>query len=514
MADLHQQFKDVALLLRSAFSSSLDNLLTLLQLIEKLLMKVEQRTSASMKEVLIPVMEALIISKFSRHSSVDVRVSIASCYTQFTRITAPDAPYDNKGMKELFKVTVEAFQYLSDSSSPYYTKAVSILNTVAKISSCLVMLDLGSDQLILDMFQCFLQIDRSNHSPDALLAMETIMTQVINENEDVSLAILSLLLASLRNDNQTISPDARKLGEKVMTNCAAKLKTALKETVHSLGIALDDYASVVADICQDRSHPIEHNHLNDSQNCSEINLETGKPTLPKKRGRKPKSLMKLEESYDDPKVQTEGEPIMLRKRKPRSKRLSDILSADRVFHKSVVLAYQASGMEEKTVNGSHRKRGRSRKNGTEDSDPIFAAIVNDKVLSSHLKDTTDANSLAELLVGKKIRVYWPCDKVYYAGVVDSYDPTSKRHRILYADGEEERLNLRRERWELLEDDDDGGGGELRPQKDACSETAKTIAHDNIEELVDSSQHGKTSCTIESKENVPSTEDGSCREQTA
>ncbi|CAN1814391.1 Sister chromatid cohesion protein PDS5 homolog C [Linum perenne] len=384
MADLHQQFKDVALLLRSAFSSSLDNLLTLLQLIEKLLMKVEQRTSASMKEVLIPVMEALIISKFSRHSSVDVRVSIASCYTQFTRITAPDAPYDNKGMKELFKVTVEAFQYLSDSSSPYYTKAVSILNTVAKISSCLVMLDLGSDQLILDM---------SNHSPDALLAMETIMTQVINENEDVSLAILSLLLASVRNDNQTISPDARKLGEKVMTNCAAKLKTALKETVHSLGIALDDYASVVADICQDRSHPIEHNHLNDSQNCSpsfcdspqEINLETGKPTLPKKRGRKPKSLMKLEESYDDPKVQTEGEPIMLRKRKPRSKRLSDILSADRVFHKSVVLAYQASGMEEKTVNGSHRKRGRSRKNGTEDSDPIFAAIVNDKVLSSHLK---------------------------------------------------------------------------------------------------------------------------------
>ncbi|CAN1190729.1 Sister chromatid cohesion protein PDS5 homolog C [Linum perenne] len=172
--------------------------------VEKWLMKVEQKTSASMKEVLIPVMEALIISKFSRHSSADVRVSLASCYTQFTRITAPDVPYDNKGMKELFKVTVEAFQYLSDSSSPYYNKAVSILNTVAKISSCLVMLDLGVDQLILDMFQHFLAIDRtrSNHSPEALLAMETIMTQVIDENEDVSLAILSLLLASVRNDNQ------------------------------------------------------------------------------------------------------------------------------------------------------------------------------------------------------------------------------------------------------------------------------------------------------------------------
>ncbi|CAN1814368.1 Sister chromatid cohesion protein PDS5 homolog C [Linum perenne] len=253
-------------------------------------MKVEQKTSASMKEVLIPVMEALIISKFSRHSSADVRVSLASCYTQFTRITAPDAPYDNKGMKELFKVTVEAFQYLSDSSSPYYNKAVSILNTVAKISSCLVMLDLGVDQLILDM---------SNHSPEALLAMETIMTQVIDENEDVSLPILSLLLASVRNDNQTVSPNAWKLGEKVMTNCAAKLKTALKETVHSLGIALDEYASVVA----------------------------------------------------------------------------DILTEDTVFQNSV-----------STVgNGSRRKRGRPRKNRAKDSDPIYAAIAEDEVLSSHLE---------------------------------------------------------------------------------------------------------------------------------
>ncbi|CAN1814367.1 Sister chromatid cohesion protein PDS5 homolog C [Linum perenne] len=256
-------------------------------------MKVEQKTSASMKEVLIPVMEALIISKFSRHSSADVRVSLASCYTQFTRITAPDAPYDNKGMKELFKVTVEAFQYLSDSSSPYYNKAVSILNTVAKISSCLVMLDLGVDQLILDMFQHFLAIDRSNHSPEALLAMETIMTQVIDENEDVSLPILSLLLAS------TVSPNAWKLGEKVMTNCAAKLKTALKETVHSLGIALDEYASVVA----------------------------------------------------------------------------DILTEDTVFQNSV-----------STVgNGSRRKRGRPRKNRAKDSDPIYAAIAEDEVLSSHLE---------------------------------------------------------------------------------------------------------------------------------
>ncbi|CAN1190727.1 hypothetical protein LINPERHAP2_LOCUS40659 [Linum perenne] len=123
---------------------------------------------------------------------------------------------------------------------------------------------------------------------------------------------------------QTISPDARKLGEKVMTNCAAKLKTGLKETVHSFGIALDEYASVVA----------------------------------------------------------------------------DILTEDTVFQNSVSTA----------GNGSRRKRGRPRKNRAKDSDPIYAAIAEDEVLSSHLDDTADANSLAELLVGKKIRVHWPSYK--------------------------------------------------------------------------------------------------------
>ncbi|CAN1792704.1 hypothetical protein LINPERHAP1_LOCUS19789 [Linum perenne] len=111
--------------------------------------------------------------------------------------------------------------------------------------------------------------------------------------------------------------------------------------------------------------------------------------------------MNLEEGYDDPKVQTEGETIMLGERKPRIREVTDILTADTVFEKSVATA----------GNGSRRKRGRPRKNRAKESDPIFAAIAEDEVLSSHLKDTTDANSLAELLVGKKIRVYWPCYKV-------------------------------------------------------------------------------------------------------
>jgi hypothetical protein len=63
-------------------------------------------------------------------------------------------------MKEIFQLTVAAFEKLSHVSSRCYMKAVSILDTVAKVRSCLVMLDLECDALVVEMFQNFLKIIR------------------------------------------------------------------------------------------------------------------------------------------------------------------------------------------------------------------------------------------------------------------------------------------------------------------------------------------------------------------
>ncbi|GKG06371.1 phospholipase-like protein, partial [Tanacetum coccineum] len=56
----------------------------------------------------------------------------------------------------------------------------------------------------------------------------------------------------------------------------------------------------------------------------------------------------------------------------------------------------------------------------------------------------------ENLVGKRIKVWWPADKKYYEGVVESFDCSKKKHKVLYDDGEQERLKLKLERWELVE----------------------------------------------------------------
>lgn len=52
-----------------------------------------------MQNALSPLMKALVAGKLFKHSDVDVKVAVAACISEITRITAPDAPYDDEQMK-------------------------------------------------------------------------------------------------------------------------------------------------------------------------------------------------------------------------------------------------------------------------------------------------------------------------------------------------------------------------------------------------------------------------------
>ncbi|KAG7014181.1 Sister chromatid cohesion protein PDS5-like B-B [Cucurbita argyrosperma subsp. argyrosperma] len=250
--------------------SSIDALLNALDKAECLLSNVEQSPMRSMREALRPLMKALISDKLLKHSEEDVKVTVTSCITEITRITAPDAPYDDEKMKVIFQLTLEAFRKLSNVSGRGYTKALSIIDAVAKVRSCLVMLDLECEGLILEM---------SNHPPAVFSAMETIMTNVLEESEEISSDLLRPILASVRKENKEAASISWKLGERVMTNCATKLQPCLMGTVQSIGASLDDYAPIVVSICRNGTDSIgAGNRLENAKN-EEKGMNSNEPTL-------------------------------------------------------------------------------------------------------------------------------------------------------------------------------------------------------------------------------------------
>ncbi|CAN7035358.1 hypothetical protein IGI04_032375 [Brassica rapa subsp. trilocularis] len=244
-------------LLRPYYST--DSIFDLLNKVESLLLAVEQDPIAEVRNALKPSMQALVSADLLRHPDSDVRVYVVSCLTEIMRITAPEAPYNDDQMKEVFEVTVEAFGKLADASCESYKKAEAVLDTVAKVRSSLVMLDLECDELILEMFRQFLKIIRL--SPDCpqtvLLSMETIMVTVIDESEEVSMDLLAILLGPVRKESLDVSPVASRLVEKVLISCAAKLRPDITEALKSTRTSLDMYSPVVSSICQSEAATTE-----------------------------------------------------------------------------------------------------------------------------------------------------------------------------------------------------------------------------------------------------------------
>nr|XP_023876103.1 sister chromatid cohesion protein pds5-like [Quercus suber] len=210
--------------------SSIDDLLTLLDEVENLLAYIEQVPSKSMRDALFPLVKALINNKLFRHVEMDVKVSVLSCIIEITRITTPDAPYKDEQMKEIFQLIVAACENMFQVSTCSDKKVTSILDTIAKVKLCLAMLDLECDALIVEMFQSFLKMIRSNHPPAVLSTMETIMSLVINEGEAISLDLLSSLFAIVRKANRNVSPISWTLGVQIITRINAQLEKIMTPT--------------------------------------------------------------------------------------------------------------------------------------------------------------------------------------------------------------------------------------------------------------------------------------------
>ncbi|KAJ7966255.1 Sister chromatid cohesion PDS5 B-B [Quillaja saponaria] len=630
--------------------SSVDELLPLLDKVESCLSKVEQSPTNSMQTALSP---------------------------EITRITAPEAPYDDDQMKEVFQLIVSSFENLSDKSSRSYTKRTSILETVAKVRSCVVMLDLECDALIIEMFQHFLKAVREYHPENVFSSMETIMNLVIEESEDIPSELLSPILDSVKMDTEEVLPIARKLGERVLESSATKLKPYLVQAVKTLGICLDGYSIVLASLCEEdapgnmekndvcasskhvadesksarssleettqedkeiateavspqQADPVndrstksvmsngitqagEDESLADSvplkkeedAHCSDLSKDVNvssnekpdnlgaekadnKEQTTKKRGRRSNLSMKPTEPSENPPVDDDKEAEKLPDSKSPSKDVPSLPledpSVDATENENEVVAKPLSPkavddeseiVASPSPSGSlpnesrSKKFGRSKKKdslikedtkptddvsikiseGTSDSEvkpnrrlgkkviggssnekksPIVvysnrkgSGITSDveakkisakkvegsnkvvggssskqpedkktrgrvksisekemvsspksatkspkdeqqeespktdlKRKSSTSKDKSEIKEYGDNLVGARVKVWWPMDKKFYEGVIDSFDSTKKKHKVSYHDGDEEVLNLKRQRFEIIDNNTD------------------------------------------------------------
>ncbi|XP_071689759.1 sister chromatid cohesion protein PDS5 homolog A isoform X3 [Rutidosis leptorrhynchoides] len=232
-----------------------DTLIKLLKQAATCLSEIEQSPPKAVLESMQPLINAIVKQELLKHHDKEVKLLVATCTCEITRVTAPEAPYDDEILKDIFMLIVNTFSGLTDTKGPSFGRRITILETVAKYRLCVVMLDLDCDDLINEMFRTFFAVASDEHSESVISSMKTIMVVLLEESEDINEDLLLIILSVLGRDKKAITTAARKLAMNVIRQCAGKLEPGIKQFIvksmsgeASTSSSQLDYHEVIFDI--------------------------------------------------------------------------------------------------------------------------------------------------------------------------------------------------------------------------------------------------------------------------
>nr|GMD40858.1 sister chromatid cohesion protein PDS5 homolog A isoform X1 [Ipomoea batatas] len=228
MAHNLQKLEDLGSKLDS-LPNTKDSLVKLLKQGSTCLSDLDQSPPKAVLEAMQSFQKAIVKPELLKHQDREVKLLVATCICEITRITAPEAPYNDDVLKDIFDLIVSTFTGLNDMNSPYFGRKVVILETVARYRSCVVMLDLECDDLVNEMFSIFFREAREEHPENVLKSMKTIMAVILEESEDIREDLLAIILSALGRNKKGVTMAGRRLAVDLIEQCTGKLEPGIKQ---------------------------------------------------------------------------------------------------------------------------------------------------------------------------------------------------------------------------------------------------------------------------------------------
>ncbi|XP_022773246.1 sister chromatid cohesion protein PDS5 homolog A-like isoform X6 [Durio zibethinus] len=169
-----------------------------------------------------PLMKSIVKHSLSNHTDKDVRLLVAICVSENFRILAPQPPFADKYLRDIFKLILSIFMELADTTSAFFSRRVKILETVARCKCCVVMLDIDCNDLILEMFNIFFSVVRDHHQQSLINDILSIMVHILNE--EVSDQLMDVIFRNLIKEGKDTTSAASRLAASVIQSCAEKLQ--------------------------------------------------------------------------------------------------------------------------------------------------------------------------------------------------------------------------------------------------------------------------------------------------
>ncbi|KAI4320553.1 hypothetical protein MLD38_034022 [Melastoma candidum] len=182
----------------------------------------QQEASNVAQSALVSLRTAVIEHSLAKHRDKDVKLLVGIVVSEMFRIMAPEQPFDDKYLKDIFKLIVSIFKDLEDTSSPLFSKRVKILETIAQCKCCVIMLDIECHDLVYEMFNILFSVVRKNQQWSLLNGISSILTHIMNEEPNKKLR--DVVLQNLLKEEKGEPSAASQLAASVIQAGSKKLQ--------------------------------------------------------------------------------------------------------------------------------------------------------------------------------------------------------------------------------------------------------------------------------------------------
>ncbi|KAK6132002.1 hypothetical protein DH2020_034228 [Rehmannia glutinosa] len=187
----------------------------------------ELKQSESLKFSVKPLSDSLIKHGLLDHKDRDVRLLVGISLCEVIRVLAPNPDFSIAVSRDIFRFLLSMFGELDDIASPYFSRRAKLLETVAKLRFCLVMLDTGCEDLVLKMFKSFFSVVREDHPQSLINSMSSIITSILEEKTDAdpdslerntSQSLLDVILQNIIKVRKPVASASSRLAASVIQN--------------------------------------------------------------------------------------------------------------------------------------------------------------------------------------------------------------------------------------------------------------------------------------------------------
>ncbi|KAI0747029.1 armadillo-type protein [Daedaleopsis nitida] len=173
-----------------------------------------------------PVRKDLINTSILLHKDRGVKAYTACCLADLLRLYAPDAPYTQNELRDIFQFFFKQLSLgLKGADSAYYNEYFHLLESLSTVKSVVLVCDLpNGDELMVDIFRDFFGLVRRDLAKKIEIFMADILVALIDECQSLPSEVLETIMAQFTDKNAKMDQPSYRLAVQVCNETADKLQ--------------------------------------------------------------------------------------------------------------------------------------------------------------------------------------------------------------------------------------------------------------------------------------------------